>query len=114
MTPFDKIDGKPIDLKNPLHRDIIVARNKNLEFALRDGLAIEECRVSIAVRLELDCLKCGTRLDEENNQNWDGYDIIVSKNIPNLKCPECHSCYNFVQSLKQQSVLDIFVAPFGY
>lgn len=97
--PFEKINGKPIDLSNKEHRDIAIKRQKTLENAIENGLCISKVKVNVFVDVEFDCLKCGTPLDERVSVE-DGVDIFhyeLETNIAGKKiqCNCCNTKYTY-------------------
>ena len=58
-TPFELIDGQPINLNLQSHRDMVIQRNKNLEYAIQNGIELSAINVEVSVEVSINCLKCG-------------------------------------------------------
>lgn len=96
--PFDFIDGKKLDINNQSHRDIVIKRNKELQKALDEGVFIFESnnvKIKVITRVTIDCLVCGSAIDEENVENFeDVCDGYYSK-LPTVKCSCCKASYHY-------------------
>lgn len=90
MTPFKLINGEPIDLKRQEHRDEIIKRNRALESAVAMGT--DKFTISIRIEVELNCLKCGTRLEGYEDQDYFSFSDI-DDHMPNLTCGNCGTKY---------------------
>lgn len=98
--PFDFIDGKKVDLNNQLHRDIIIQRNKKLQKGIDEGIYIfdsKDLKIKIIARVEIDCLVCGSHVEEdEDNDIDDAYNKFADNLLPkSFKCVTCKSSYHF-------------------
>lgn len=102
--PFQKIDGKPIDLNNQQHRDIVMQRNKKLEYAIENGLCVTKVKINVFVDVEFDCLKCGTSLDErvsiEHGVDIFEFELDSELGGSSVKCKCCETRYVY-SSLKE-------------
>lgn len=97
MNAFDYIDGQPIDLSNPNHRDVIIQRNKDLQNAVDNGLEIgrfyPKAKVTIRVTTEIQCLKCGKHIDEDTFNHLQAVEKYLFSAIPDVTCNNCGTTY---------------------
>lgn len=100
MSAFDYIDGKKVDLGNPVHRDVIIQRNKALQHAVENGLDIEygydsKCKVVVRITTEIQCLKCGDNITENKDEDFEDVVDNLESYIPTVKCDNCGTKYSY-------------------
>lgn len=106
--PFEKIDGKPIDVNNQQHRDIVIQRNKKLEFAIDNGLSVEKVTFEVEVDIKLSCLKCGSSLQSTIRSYYvdciSTYDLEDEISGNKIECGCCQTSYTYNSRTKTFSV----------
>jgi len=101
MPDFKYINNEKIDLSRQDHRDVVIQRNKALDLAIKKGLDAKFSRVTVEVKVELECLKCGSQIRNLNEEVIDDYEydeFEVDRNFPIAKCCNCETRYIYDRS----------------
>jgi|GEM_PF-3339054 hypothetical protein len=96
--PFEKIDGKEIDLSNKNHRDIVIQRNKELNKVLENGLPISDVNINLTLEAVFNCFKCGTRLSlSYTNHSIDVFTTEIEHQLSgkSITCGCCKTKYKY-------------------
>jgi len=108
-TPFQLVDGEPIDLSIPRHRDVVLQRNKNLERAQKFGVALGQALITVRIEVDMDFFKCGRSLNAESKITWYGEDPIIDEEIKDLHCGICQTRYTYKPKAKAFKLSEVDV-----
>lgn len=95
-TPFEMINGDPVDLFIQEHRDIVMQRNKTLEKALKEGCILPPDAIKVNIHVEFDCLKCGSNVYEIHYEEFDNFiEFDPGQSVPHPTCSTCQTRYKY-------------------
>ena len=96
-TPFDKVNGEPLNLSLQSHRDKVIERNKILANAIQNGLGAENVNTSIVILFEFNCVKCGSHVSRGINEKIiiDDCDIEKIAQSSSIPCSCCQTKYRY-------------------
>ncbi|MVO09763.1 hypothetical protein GOQ30_11395 [Flavobacterium sp. TP390] len=93
---FDYVGKEKLDLAKQEHRDVVIQRNKNLEYFIKNDICVYDNKDILKIKVEftvtINCLVCGNTIDKDKEVD---FEEISNIHLPVVKCSCCETSYHY-------------------